>query len=260
LAQTIFPDITEDYWASPFIQGLAERDIVAGYPDGEFKPLQPIKRDEFAAMLRQAFDRKQEREIPSGSIFEDVPENYWAEKAIADAYETGFMQRTSEDTFSPDSPVSKAEALGILTDGLDITSSRRDLRNERISNNKPIFPLASIVIMAPLMRLGMPLASTELMKKLPQTKSIDISALQTVNRYYQDANSIPQNQVDKLAAATKKGIVVNYPNPKYLEPNQPLQRGTAAALIYQTLVSIDRLPPLSPETKAANYIISPVND
>ncbi|MEL6606493.1 MAG: S-layer homology domain-containing protein, partial [Cyanobacteria bacterium J06614_10] len=73
-AQSAYPDIPSDYWAQPYIQQLSERDILTGYPDGTFRPEQPIDRDEYAAVIRQAFDAESVRSIPEASSFEDVPE------------------------------------------------------------------------------------------------------------------------------------------------------------------------------------------
>jgi hypothetical protein len=46
-----FSDIKTNYWAYDSIRTLASLDITEGYPDGTFKPGQPIKRAEFAALL-----------------------------------------------------------------------------------------------------------------------------------------------------------------------------------------------------------------
>ncbi|MCX7596637.1 MAG: S-layer homology domain-containing protein, partial [Fischerella sp.] len=42
--QTTFRDVQPNYWAQPFIQRLAQRNIVAGYPDGTFRPEQAVQR------------------------------------------------------------------------------------------------------------------------------------------------------------------------------------------------------------------------
>lgn len=76
-----------------------------------------------------------------------------------------------------------------------------------------------------------------------------------VSDYYTDAEQIPQYAVDNIAAATKANIVVNYPNPKVLNPIQPLNRGTAAALIYQTLVHQGKLKPIPLNVEASKYIV-----
>ncbi|WP_414541578.1 S-layer homology domain-containing protein [Nostoc sp. CCY0012] len=53
LAQTSFPDVPPDHWAQPFINRLAQRNIIAGYPDGTFRPEQAsLKYAVFALIYR----------------------------------------------------------------------------------------------------------------------------------------------------------------------------------------------------------------
>jgi hypothetical protein len=87
-----------------------------------------------------------------------------------------------------------------------------------------------------------------------------LQASAVVSNYYTDAKNIPQYAVDDVAAATQAGIVVNYPNTKILNPNQPATRGTIAAFIYQALVNQGRLEPLSNNVKAYNYIVDRSNN
>uniref|UniRef100_UPI001ABB720D S-layer homology domain-containing protein n=1 Tax=Aetokthonos hydrillicola TaxID=1550245 RepID=UPI001ABB720D len=48
---TRFSDVGADYWARPFIQALAERNVITGFPNGTFQPDQPVDRADFAAMI-----------------------------------------------------------------------------------------------------------------------------------------------------------------------------------------------------------------
>ena len=107
-ANTSFPD-TQDYWAQPFIHKLAEHNIVRGYPDNTFRPEQPVGRDEFAAILRQAFSQPSERNIASGSVYKDVRQGYWAAPAIEESYEMGFMKGYPGGEFRPYQSISRVE-------------------------------------------------------------------------------------------------------------------------------------------------------
>ncbi|CEJ42883.1 Beta-Ig-H3/fasciclin [Umezakia ovalisporum] len=110
-------DISSDYWASPFIQALAERNIISGFPDGTFRPNQPVSRAEFAAMIQRAFNQDTVRRInPEG--FADVPAGFWASSAIEEAYETGFMSGYPGNLFLPNQQIRKVEAVVALTNGL----------------------------------------------------------------------------------------------------------------------------------------------
>lgn len=72
-AHQAFPDVPPNYWARPFIQYLAEKGIVTGYLDRTFRPKQAMDHDEFAATIRQAFERANIRNISNASGFNDVP-------------------------------------------------------------------------------------------------------------------------------------------------------------------------------------------
>ncbi len=118
---TNFPDVTENYWARPFIQALAQRNIITGFPDGSFKPEQTITRAEFAAIIQKAFNQTQARQLPTGG-FRDVPSNYWAASAITRAYETGFLSGYPDNTFRPNLRIPKVQAIVALTSGLRLSA------------------------------------------------------------------------------------------------------------------------------------------
>jgi hypothetical protein len=119
-AQQTFADVPPNYWARPFIQSLAEKGNVTGYPDRTFRPKQAVDRVEFAAMIRQAFERANIRNIPSGSAFNDVPQGYWAEPLIQQAYEMGFIRGFPGNEFRPKQPMTKTQALVALMRGLNL--------------------------------------------------------------------------------------------------------------------------------------------
>ncbi|MEA5565414.1 fasciclin domain-containing protein [Anabaena sp. UHCC 0399] len=119
---TSFGDVSADYWASPFIQTLAQRNIIAGFPDGTFKPNQSVSRAEFATMIQRAFNQQPVRQLGADG-FTDVPANYWANAAIREAYETGFMAGYPGDVFLPNQQIPKVQAIAALANGLGLESS-----------------------------------------------------------------------------------------------------------------------------------------
>ncbi|UNU27099.1 S-layer homology domain-containing protein [Microcoleus vaginatus] len=278
-AKSKFPDVPQNYWARPFIQSLAEKDIVTGYVNGTFRPKQAVDRDEFSAMIRQAFNRASIRKIPSGSYFKDVPKNYWAETPIQEAYEAGFMNDFPGNEFRPKQPLTKAQALVVLMRGLNMdynppvvktdqaaaTPARQTPVNQRRkSRNRLAFPFAATVLMQPLLpvvaRLQPAAApAPKSAKTVPPTTTKAAtapgknSALDFLKSYYKDAGKIPKEAVEPVAAATKAKIVVNYPDPRVLNPNELLSRGSATALIHQALVNQGQIEPL-PDKEAAKYI------
>jgi hypothetical protein len=278
-----FPD-TENHWAQPFIAALAERNIITGYLDGTYRPNRPVDRDEFAAIVRDAFSQNQERTLASGSVYKDVPENYWAAPAIEEAYEMGFMKGYPGGFFRPNQEVSRVEALVSLSQNLNLADKTTTTQTAAVPtqatapaqpNNQPVTrqttrkrymaPMAMTALMQPLITpptraKSVPASSNQTQaatRTTPATTSTKpsqpVSVL--VSQYYDDAARIPQYAVDDVANATKAGIVVNHPNPRLLNPTQPATRGEIAAFVHQALVGQGRLDPLEQNITASNYIV-----
>lgn len=96
--------------------------MLAGFPDGTFRPDQPVNRAEFAAMIQKAVNPNPVRQLsPSG--FTDIPANYWAATAITAAYEGRFMDGYPNNTFQPAQEIPKAQAITALANGLGLTAS-----------------------------------------------------------------------------------------------------------------------------------------
>ena len=52
----LFPDVPENHWAYAYVKKLADRGLLEGYPDGEFKGDRTMTRYEFAAIFARALD------------------------------------------------------------------------------------------------------------------------------------------------------------------------------------------------------------
>ncbi|MBD2614203.1 MAG: S-layer homology domain-containing protein [Nostoc sp. ZfuVER08] len=119
-AQTTFVDVSSNYWAAPFIQELSQRGVIAGFPDGSFRPEEAVTRAQFAAMVNKAFQKAQQR---SPISFIDVPSNYWAYSAIGQAYTIGFLSGYPGNRFEPNQAIPRQQVLVALANGLEYTAS-----------------------------------------------------------------------------------------------------------------------------------------
>lgn len=293
--QSTFPDVKPDYWAYPFIKGLAERNVITGYPDGRYRPNQALDRDEFAAIIRKAFDQDKEKQIKSGSVYEDVPQGYWASQAIEEAVEEGFLLG-NENQFRPRQEVSKLEAIDALMRGLDLSYQANPVKTSTITPNTPtIIPpyiRRRVANKRKRKRVMLPIGITSLMQPLliqkanaaraPQTTNNNpggntptaaannpqdtnnnknttatapLSAAAIVQQAYKDAGKIPENAVPRIAAATTKNIVVNYPSSEILNPNRAISRGETAALVYQTMAAQGKVPEIENNSVANKFIV-----
>ncbi|MBD1823607.1 S-layer homology domain-containing protein [Cyanobacteria bacterium FACHB-DQ100] len=275
---------TQNYWAKPFIEALASRNVIKGYPDGTFRPDQPVDRDEFAAILRTAFNQPQERQIGSGSDYRDVPKGYWAAPAIKEAYEAGFMRGYPGGNFRPNQPVTKVEALVSLAQNLNLNSKVPATNQAAIAQNtntQPVnnqaasqrranrglmfpFPMASMMLLQPFVTPAANRVAAALPAQSP-TQSTAASAAKastprkqpslSLNQYYTDANRIPKYAVGPVAEATRSNIVVNHPNARQLNPLRPATRGEVAAIVYQAMVNKGYAQPISQNVPASKYVV-----
>lgn len=101
-------------WAEPFIRALVDKGIIAGYPDGTFRPDQAITRAEFAALLNKSFTLQPTR---AARKFKDVPSRYWAADVIQKAYQSGFLAGYPNGTFAPNQNIIRIQSLVSLVNG-----------------------------------------------------------------------------------------------------------------------------------------------
>jgi len=110
-----FSDVPSGHWAEGFINALADRGVISGFPDGSFRPEAPVTRAQFASMV-SAFNKPSVRNAIG---FSDVPVGYWATNAIRNAYETGFMSGYPGNRFQPEQFIPREQVLVALANGLN---------------------------------------------------------------------------------------------------------------------------------------------
>ncbi|WP_024546903.1 S-layer homology domain-containing protein [Picosynechococcus sp. NKBG15041c] len=113
-----FPDVSSNYWAAGFINELVNRGVIAGFPDGSFRPDAPVTRAQFAAMVQKALPKSTNR---NAIAFGDVPSSYWAFTAINNAYEMGFLSGYPGQVFRPEQNIPREQVLVALANGLNYT-------------------------------------------------------------------------------------------------------------------------------------------
>ncbi len=114
-----FEDIPPGFWAGCDINKLTTNNIIAGYPDRTFKPNLPISRAEIASMITKGLNVDIGKSTCPSKMFSDVPSHFWANKAINNAVTAGLMAGYPDNTFKPNQPVSKTEAMTILSKGIN---------------------------------------------------------------------------------------------------------------------------------------------
>ncbi|MBD2103602.1 S-layer homology domain-containing protein [Leptolyngbya sp. FACHB-261] len=123
-AVSSFSDVPTDYWARSFIDALAVRNIITGFPDGTFRPNQAVTRAEYASILERAFGTSASSPTGQGTArsFKDVPSNHWAANAIREADQTQFLKGYPNGVFQPEQEISRVQSLIALANGLGLSA------------------------------------------------------------------------------------------------------------------------------------------
>ena len=108
-----FTDVNGSAWYANTVATLSNAGILAGYPDGSFRPNDPITRAEFAAIATRFDDL-----AAADSTFTDI-DGHWAEDAINAAYGAGWVGGYPDGTFRPNNNITRAEVMSLVNRVLD---------------------------------------------------------------------------------------------------------------------------------------------
>lgn len=101
---------------------LGALDVLAGYPDGTFRPDQPVTRAEFAKIIVSALGVGEAAQYAAGvTKFADVPADHWAAGYINVAVDLGIINGYPDGSFAPENPVTFAEAIKMIVAALGYT-------------------------------------------------------------------------------------------------------------------------------------------
>ncbi len=180
---------------------------------------------------------------PNGS-FRDVPNNYWAKDFIAQLVTRGIIQGFPDGTFRPNAPVTRGQFAAMVNKAFRRIKIRDAVTFADVPSNYWGYQIIQQDYEMGFFEGGVNFGPNQKIYRWDSltvlTKGLNYSVQGTTEQIlqvYQDGSQIPSNVREAIAAATEKGIVVNYPNRAMLKPNQLATRAEVAALIYQALVS-----------------------
>lgn len=117
-----FTDVPDGAWYRPHVERLADLGVVEPYPDGTFRPLEPLTRREMAVFLTRAFPHISPAATPAGT-FADVAANA-PDAAEVEAVLTAGVTRgcsTAPMRYCPADPVTRAQMASFLVRALQGT-------------------------------------------------------------------------------------------------------------------------------------------
>ncbi len=110
----------QGHWAEGHIKQLSSASVLGGYPDGSFRPDDPMTREEFVSCLVRVM------QIPvTGPVlssYRDIGSDAWSYPVIETAVMAGILMpgESINGLFRPQEPVSRAEAARMIVRALKI--------------------------------------------------------------------------------------------------------------------------------------------
>ncbi|WP_426451764.1 immunoglobulin-like domain-containing protein [Paenibacillus sp. S-38] len=115
-----------DHWAADAIQQFAAAGVIGGYGDGTFQPDRTISREEIVVIMSRLINMNQVDKNQAPGNFQDVGESY-AKETIQDAAKAGIIQGKGPGRFEPNSSSTRAEALQIILNTLNLNPDIKSL-------------------------------------------------------------------------------------------------------------------------------------
>lgn len=114
-AATSLKDI-QGNWAQSQIQSMVDQGIIAGYPDGSFKPDNNVTRAEFISMVNGTFSLEDSAAIN----FTDVKPGDWFAPAVAVAKKAGYISGYPDGSLKPTQNITRQEMAAIMVNVLKL--------------------------------------------------------------------------------------------------------------------------------------------
>jgi len=194
--------------------------------------------------------------------FSDMPDKYWARPFIVALVDRQIFTDFTENKFRPDEPMTRAELARLIERMSDKEPTRKPINFEDVKDKNPTASAIDGSVEKGFLK-GYPNNEFRPTKDVPRVEVIVALAsglnlkkegnASKILQVYTDRKKVPKWAVDKVAAATKAGIVVNHPKPTLLQPNKTATRAEVAVMIYQAMVKKGKVP-----AKPSKYVIKQV--
>jgi S-layer homology domain len=222
-------------------------------------PQTPIGRESVPPVITKP---KAAQPKPGPVKLSDVPEKYWARPFIVALVDRKIFSDVAENKFRPDEPMTRAELARLIQRIGDKEPRRKPVDFKDVKDSSPIAGAIDHSVKTGYLK-GYPDNAFRPEKEVPRVEVIAALASglnlkrsakpsQTL-QVYTDRKKVPKWALNKVAAATEAGIVVNHPTPTLLQPNKIATRAEVAAMIYEAMAKQGKVP-----VKPSDYVMKPV--
>ncbi|HEY9666882.1 MAG TPA: S-layer homology domain-containing protein, partial [Coleofasciculaceae cyanobacterium] len=193
--------------------------------------------------------------------FADI-QNHWAKPFIEGLLAKGLISGFSDGTFKPDDKMTRAQYAALLVKAFNPTPKRAATQFTDVANDYWAKDVIQQAYRGQFMsgfedKTFKPTSNVQRVQvvvSLVNGLGLSASAPNALNAY-NDRNSIPDYAKDEVTTATKKEIVVNYPQVKQLNPTKDATRAEVAAMVYQALVDAQQVSAIT-----SPYIVAYTDD
>ncbi|MGK7893205.1 MAG: S-layer homology domain-containing protein, partial [Xenococcus sp. (in: cyanobacteria)] len=196
--------------------------------------------------------------VANAIAFSDVNEQYWAYPFIAKLAAEKLIP--DADSFDPDAPITRAGMAGLINQAFKDSpaiAATKQFKDVPTDDNEVVEDINKAVAIGFMKGYSDEQFSPE--QNIPRYQVLVALATglqlepsgdtETILENFGDREILPPWSLDKVAAATEAGFVINRPGfePTSLKPNEPATRAEVAAMIYQSLANSGKLPVIESE-------------
>ena len=124
LAVSKFPDTVGTKYDAA-VEKLNGMKVIDGFPDGTFKPADPVTRAQLAKLLVESLNLKNKTGVALYQ-FTDLTDKHWGYAWIKTAVDNNLIVGYPDNTFKPDNSVTYAECMAMILRGLNLEAKMTD--------------------------------------------------------------------------------------------------------------------------------------
>ncbi len=187
------------------------------------------------------------KEPDKPTTFADI-QNHWAKPFIQALLDKGIVNGFSDGTFKPDDKMTRAQYAALLVKAFNPTAKRDATKFTDVAEDSWAKDVIQQAYRGQFMsgfedktfRANNNVQRVQVLVSLVNGLGLSESAPNAL-KLYDDSKAIPDYAKDEVTTATKKQIVVNYPQVKQLSPTKDATRAEVAAMVFQALVDAKKV-------------------
>ncbi|KYC36690.1 hypothetical protein WA1_44220 [Scytonema hofmannii PCC 7110] len=181
---------------------------------------------------------------PQGLI--DI-KNHWAEEFIQKLFKLEIVAGFRDRTFKPDATITRSQYAAIVVKAFNPQGKRQAMDFKDVPGSFWAYRAIQQAYEGQFLsafpdnafRPNLNMKRLQIIVSLVNGLELRTDNF-TANNVYTDWEKVPESKKREIVIATQKRMVVNFPNPKHLNPERDATRAEVAVMVYQALVDAER--------------------